>query len=61
MPSFIYTHEDNTMIEVDESDLATIRDFIGQCWTDFVAFNEDRSDDGITEAERLYRAIGGEE
>ncbi|EKB5404936.1 hypothetical protein OOP60_005441 [Salmonella enterica] len=49
------------MIEVDEFDLATIRDFIGQYWTDFVAFNEDRSDDDITEAERLYKAIGGEE
>ncbi|EHN2923903.1 hypothetical protein AAG674_002905 [Salmonella enterica] len=49
------------MTEVDEFDLAVIRDFIGQCCTDFVAFNEDRSDDGITEAERLYRAIGGED
>ncbi|HGF8677619.1 TPA: hypothetical protein ACJCK2_004873 [Salmonella enterica subsp. enterica] len=49
------------MIEIDEFDLATIRDFIGQSWTDFVAFNKDRSDDGITEAERLYKAIGGED
>lgn len=49
------------MIEVDEFDLATIRDFIGQSWSDFVAFNEDRSDNGEAEAERLYQAIGGEE
>ncbi len=48
------------MIEVDEFDLATIRDFIGQSWSDFVAFNADRADDGEAEAERLYEAIGGE-
>ncbi|EBD5727929.1 hypothetical protein ONZ27_001460 [Salmonella enterica subsp. enterica serovar Chandans] len=39
------------MTEVDEFDLAVIRDFIGQCCTDFVAFNEDRSDDGIASTE----------
>ncbi|EOC0700904.1 hypothetical protein ACIU3Q_004015 [Salmonella enterica subsp. enterica serovar Kokomlemle] len=49
------------MIEIDEFDLSVIRDFIDVHWTDFIAFNEDRSEDGITEAERLYKAIGGEE
>lgn len=49
------------MIEIDEFDLSVIRDFIDVYWTDFIAFNEERSEDGRTEAERLYKAIGGEE
>ncbi|UAN55380.1 hypothetical protein [Serratia sp. JSRIV004] len=48
------------MVEVDEFDLATIRDFIGQSWFDFIAFNEERSEDGEAEAERIYQSIGGE-
>lgn len=48
------------MVEVDEFDLGTIRDYIGQSWSAFVAFNADRADDGEAEAERLYEAIGGE-
>ncbi|MBH3132639.1 hypothetical protein I5L50_13145 [Serratia marcescens] len=49
------------MIEVDEFDLATVRDFIGQSWSDFVAFNAERADDGEEEADRILKAIGGED
>lgn len=48
------------MTEVDEFDLNTIRDFIGQSWASFVSFNADRAEDGEAEAQRLYEAIGGE-
>jgi hypothetical protein len=48
------------MVEVDEFDLGTVRDFLGQNWADFVAFNEERAEDGQEEAQRIYEAIGGE-
>jgi hypothetical protein len=48
------------MKQVDEFDLSIIADFIGQSWSDFIGFCEERSDDGEAEAERLLQAIGGE-
>lgn len=49
------------MKEVDEFDLSIICDFIGQNWSDFVSFCDERAEDGEEEAQRLYEAIGGEE
>lgn len=49
------------MKEVDEFDLSIIADFIGQSWSSFIGFCEERAEDGESEAQRLYEAIGGEE
>jgi len=49
------------MKEVDEFDLSIIADFIGQSWSSFIGFCEERAEDGESEAQRLYEAIGGQE
>ena len=48
------------MVEVDEFDLGTVCDFIGQNWSDFVAFNAERAEDGQEGTQRIYEVIGGE-
>jgi len=49
------------MKQVDEFDLNIIADFIGQSWSSFIDFCAERAEDGESEAQRLYEAIGGEE